>query len=190
MTGISLLVGDLEPKRIDLLSELVPKAKLIALLTNPTNANVERVVKNAQEAARARGSQFEVLRASSPSEIDTAFATLSPQHVDVLIVGIDTFFINRRAQVVALAARHAVPGIYAFREFVEAGGLISYGIDIIAVYRQLGVYTGRILNGEKPSDLPVQQPTRFELVINLKTAKGLALTVPPSLLARADEVIE
>ncbi|HEY1259464.1 MAG TPA: ABC transporter substrate-binding protein [Stellaceae bacterium] len=190
MTGISLLLGDLEPKRIELLSELVPKTKAIALLTNPTNRDVERVVNNAQHAAQARGFRFEVLQASRPSEIDAAFTAMSQRQVDALLVGIDTFFINRREQIVALAARNAVPAIYAFREFIAAGGLISYGIDIIAVYRQLGNYAGRILKGETPADLPVQQPTKFELLINLKTAKALGLTVPPTLLAQADEVIE
>jgi putative ABC transport system substrate-binding protein len=160
------------------------------LLTNPTNADVERVVEHAREAAQARGFRFEALRASSPAEIDAAFAAIAQRHIDALVVGIDTLFLTRRDQIVTLAARYAVPVSYPFHEFAAAGGLITYAIDVVAVYRQLGLYAGKILNGEQPADLPVQQPTKFELVINLKTAKALGLTVPPSLLARANEVIE
>jgi putative ABC transport system substrate-binding protein len=161
---------------------------VVALLVNPNNPNPW--IADVQEAARAKGVQLQVLKAATESEIDAAFATLVNTHADSLVVGDDPFFFNRRDQLVALASRHAVPAIYSYRDFAASGGLISYGASLTAVYRQQGIYAGRILNGAVPADLPVQQPTIFELVVNLKTAEALGLTVPPSILARADEVIE
>ena len=190
LTGFSLGVGELTPKRLDLLSELVPEAKVIALLVNPNNTGAERTMRSMEEAARAKGVQLPILKASTESEIDAAFATLIQMQAGALVVNGDPFIDGRREQILALAARHAVPAIYPLREFAVAGGLISYGTSRTAVHRQVGTYAGKILKGTKPADLPVQQPTRFELVINLKTAKALGLTVPQSLLARADEVIE
>jgi putative ABC transport system substrate-binding protein len=190
LTGVSLLTVELMAKRLELLSELVPQAGVIALLVNPNDVNAERIIRDVQEAARARGVQLNVLKAGSESEIDAAFPSLVQLQAGGLVVGTDPFFNSRREQLVALAARHAVPAIYEWREFASAGGLISYGSSLTAVYRQDGIYAGKILKGAKPADLPVQQPTTFELVVNLKTAKALGLTVPPSILARADEVIE
>jgi putative ABC transport system substrate-binding protein len=184
------MFAELTAKRLDLLSELVPQAKVIALLVNPSNGNAERIMGDGREAAREKGLQLHVLKASSESEIDIAFAALAQLHAGALVVGNDAFFSTRRAQLVALASRHAIPAISDAREFAASGGLISYGASITAVYRQLGIYAGRVLKGEKPADLPVQQPTVFELVINVKTAKALGLTIPQSILIRADEVIE
>jgi putative tryptophan/tyrosine transport system substrate-binding protein len=188
LTGIGILVAELNPKRFELLSELVPQAKAIAMLV-PT-PTTEPLIRTVQEAARPKGVQFHILKASSESEIDAAFAALVQRPADALLVFSDPFFFNRRAQIVALAARHAVPAIYEFREYATAGGLISYGASLSAASRQGGTYAGKILKGAKPADLPVLQPTTFELVINLKTAKALGLTIPPSILSRADEVIE
>jgi putative tryptophan/tyrosine transport system substrate-binding protein len=190
LTGVSNLVVELMPKRLELLSELIPQAKAIALLMNPNFAATEAMIRDVQEAARAKGLQLPILKAATESEIDAAFATLVQQHAAALVVSSDPFFASRREQIVALASRHAVPAIYAWREFAASGGLISYGVSLAAVYRQDGVYAGKILKGAKPADLPVQQPTIFELVVNLKTATALGITVPQSLLARADEVIE
>jgi putative ABC transport system substrate-binding protein len=190
LTGFSIFGSELNPKRLEVLSELVPQATLIALLVNPNNSLAERVVRDVQEAARAKGVQLDILKASTESEIDAALATLVQLHAGALLVGSDPFFFNRRDQLVALASRRAVPAIYDAREFAAAGGLISYGPSLTGTWRQVGAYVGRILKGAKPADLPVQQPTTFELVVNLKTAKALDLTVPPSILARADEVIE
>jgi putative tryptophan/tyrosine transport system substrate-binding protein len=187
VTGFSGLIIELSPKRVELLSELVPQARVIALLVNPSNPSTERAVRDVQEAARAKGVQVQVLKASSESEIDAAFASLVQLHTAALVVAGDAFFASRRDQLAALASRPAVPAIYPLRQFAVAGGLISYGPSL---RRQTGIYAGRILKGAKPADLPVQQPTTFELVVNLKTAKELGLTVPPSILARADEVIE
>jgi putative ABC transport system substrate-binding protein len=184
ITGFSILVRALMPKRLELLSELVPGARVIAMLVN-----IERNIGEMQQAARAKGVQLQILEAGTESQIDAAFATLVRLHAGALLVG-DPFYLNRREQLVALAARHAVPAIYDWRDYVVAGGLISYGASLADVYRQLAIYAGKILNGAQPADLPVQQPTRFELVINLKTAKALGLTVPPSILVRADEIIE
>jgi putative ABC transport system substrate-binding protein len=190
LTGFSLFVGELMPKRLELLSDLVPEARSIALLVNPNSASTERTIRELQEAARAKGVQLIILKAGTESEIDGAFGSLVELQARALLVGADPFLNSRRDQLVALASRHAVPAIYEWREFVASGGLISYGPSLTSMYRQLGIYAGRILKGAKPADLPVQQPTTFELVVNLKTAKALGLTVPPSILARADEVIE
>jgi putative tryptophan/tyrosine transport system substrate-binding protein len=190
LTGFSNVNTELHPKRLELMSELVPQARVIALLVNPTSPGSEAQIRVVQEAARAKGVQLQILKAATASEIDAPFATFVELHGGALLIGSDNFFYNQREQLVALASRHAVPASYMWREFSAAGGLISYGIDSIAVLRQVGIYAGRILKGEKPADLPVQQPTKFELVINLKTAQALGLTVPQSLLARADEVIE
>ena len=190
ITGVSFLVVELTAKRFDLISELVPQAKVIALLMNPNNEGTERQTRDAQEAARARGRQLHIFRASTENEIDAAFASLVNLHIDAILVGADGFFVNRREQLVAFASRYVVPAIYQWRQFADSGGLLSYGPSGTSVARQIGIYAGRILKGAKPTDLPVQQPTKFELVINMKTAKTLGLTVPQSLLALADEVIE
>ena len=190
LTGFSILTGELSPKRLALLSELVPQAKVIALMVNPNSPIAKRIIGDVQEAARAKGVQLSVLNASTEGEIAAAFAALVQLQAGALVVGNDPFFNNRREHLVALASRHAVPAIYEWREFAVAGGLISYGTSLTSVYRQHGGYTAKILKGAKPADLLVQQPTTFELVVNLKTAAALGLTVPQSLLARADEVIE
>ena len=190
MTGVSLLVIELVAKRLEFVQELVPDAAGVAGLVNPKNSNAGRNVAALQEAARAKGVQLHIVEASSEGDFETAFASLAALHAGALVVGADPFFNARRSQIVVLAARHSMPAIYEWREFVDAGGLISYGPSLPGVYRQMGAYVGRILGGEKPADLPVVQPTLFELVVNLKTAKTLGLAVPRSILARADEVIE
>ena len=178
-------------KRLQLLSELVPRVGVIALMVNPNNADhAERVIRDLQEAARTKGLQLHVLKAGSESEINSAFASLVQLHVDALVVAADPFLSSRREQLVALASRHAVPSSYAWREFAEAGGLISYGASLTFAYRLVGAYAGKVLKGAKPADLPVQQPTTFELVINLRTARALGLTVPQSMLMKADELID
>jgi putative tryptophan/tyrosine transport system substrate-binding protein len=190
LTGVSILTVELIAQRVELLSELVPQAGRIAPLVNANNANADRIVQDMQQAARTKGRRLNILKAGTESEIETAFESFVELHAGSLVIGADPFFYGRRDQFVALAARHAVPAIYPMREFAVAGGLISYGPSLTAAYGQLGSYDGKILKDAKPADLPVEQPTRFELVVNLNTAKALGLTVPPSILARADEVIE
>ncbi len=190
LTGLSILTFELTPKRLELLSELVPQARVFALLVNPGNTATERMMRDVEEAARTKGVQLPILKASTESEIDAAFASLVQMQAGAVVVAADPLFSSRREQLLALASRDAVPAIYAWRELAAAGGLISYGASIAGLVRQAGIYAGRILKGEKPADLPVEQPTKFELVVNLTTAKALGLTVPQSILARADEVIE
>jgi putative ABC transport system substrate-binding protein len=180
----------LSAKALGLLHELVPNAAVIALMVNPSNPESERSPRDAQEAARTLGLQLLVLNASTPDEINTAFATARRQRAGALLVSGDPFYSARRQQIIALAARDALPVMYVNREFVAEGGLMSYGNDAVDAYRRAGVHTGRILNGASPASLPVDQATRFEFVINLKTARALGLEVPPGLSARADEVIE
>jgi len=189
-TGVYIFQQVLEEKRLALLRGLVPAAELIAVLLNPTNANFQAQLRGVQDAARDLGQQVSILSASSERDIDAAFATVIQSHAGALLVGSDPFFDNERDQVVELVRRHAIPAIYEGREFVMAGGLASYGTSLANAYRQAGVYAGRVLGGEKAADLPVVQPTRFEFVINLKTAKALGLDVPPGLSASADEIIE
>jgi len=189
-TGVYIFQQVLEGKRLGLLHELVPAATLIAVLLNPTNANFQTQLRGIQDAARALGQQVSILSASTDREIDVALATVTESRAGALLVASDPFFNNERGQIVALAARHAIPAIYEGREFVMAGGLASYGTSLADAYRQAGIYAGRILRGEKPADLPIVQPTQFEFVINLKTAKALGLDVPPGLSASADETIE
>ncbi len=186
LTGVSMMSVELMPKLLELLLELVPQARVIALLANPDDPYTERIIGHTQEAARAKRVDLRILKARTESEIDGGFATLVELHADGLVLGPIGF----RPQIAALASRHAVPAIGFSRDFPDIGGLLSYGPSLTAAYHLKGIYAGRILKGEKPADLPVQQPTTFELVINLKTAKTLGLTVPLLLLARADEVIE
>jgi putative ABC transport system substrate-binding protein len=181
---------ELEAKRLEILRDVVPTAAVIGILINPTNSAAESRSKDLQIAARTLDRNIHIVSASSESDLEPAFATLIEQRAGALLVSTDSFFTSQRDRLVALAARHALPTIYAWREFVEAGGLVSYGPSINDVYRQAGIYTGRILKGEKPADLPFLRPTKFELVINLKTATALGLTIPPLTLALADEVIE
>jgi putative tryptophan/tyrosine transport system substrate-binding protein len=190
ITGVTQLNVEVAPKRLELAHELVPTATVIAVLVNPTNPNTEPHLRDLQAAARTLGVQLHVLHASTERDFDTVFATLSQLRAGALVVGSDGFFISRIEQLAALTLRHAVPAISPRREFAAAGGLMSYGGSIKDDYRLMGGYTGRILKGEKPADLPVQQATRIELVINMKTAKALGLTFPITLLGRADEVIE
>jgi ABC-type uncharacterized transport system substrate-binding protein len=190
-TGVNFFTGEIAAKRLGLMHELLPKAERIALLVSPNDAtNAEVTIRDTQAAASTLGLQIQVVNASTSDEIDVALATLARERPDALFVAPGAFFNSRRAQLATLTARHAIPASYAVRDYAEAGGLMSYGTDLGDMFRQVGVYTGRVLKGEKPADLPVLQPTKFEFVINLGTAKALGLTVPPTLLARADEVIE
>jgi putative ABC transport system substrate-binding protein len=190
ITGITMIAGALEPKRLELLREIAPKTTVVHILVNPNNAGVLQDIPTVAAAAGKLGLGFEVMQAGTESEIDAAFATMFREHVQALMVANDGFLTSRSDQIAALAARYALPTIYAWRQFPAAGGLISYGASISEAYRQSGLYVGQILKGTKPADLPVQQPTKFELVINAKAAKALGLEVPVSLLVRADEVIE
>jgi putative tryptophan/tyrosine transport system substrate-binding protein len=189
LTGVTLFAIELWGKRVELISELVPGARALAQLVNPTWPDAERSTAAVQEAARAKGLVLRILKASTESDIDAAFASLVDLQAGGLLVG-DPTYLGRREQIVALAARYSVPTIYDWREYVAAGGLISYGTSLTNTYRNVGAYVGKILKGARPADLPVQQPTTFELAVNLTTAKAMGLPVPPSILARADEVIE
>jgi putative tryptophan/tyrosine transport system substrate-binding protein len=190
LTGISFLSAELVPKRLELMHQLLPRAARFAVLVNPNSPSAASNINTARAAASAIGTQIEFFDARTDREIDTAFASLVQKRADALVLAGDPIFSNGRVHIATLAARHAVPTISYDRAFAEAGGLMSYGSSLSDQYRQVGIYTGRVLKGEKPADLPVVQPTRFELVINLKTAKTLGLEVPQSILLRADEVIE
>jgi putative tryptophan/tyrosine transport system substrate-binding protein len=191
LTGVAYLNVEVAPKRLELLHELIPTAKSIALLVNPANPVVaDAQAKELQAAISTLGLNLMLVKASNPLEMEDAFATLVRERVEALQIGVDPLFGNHVDQLVALAARHKVPTIYPWREFTAAGGLMNYGSSIPDAYRQVGVYTGQILKGAKPADLPVQRPTKLQFVLNLKTAKALGLEIPPTLLARADEVIE
>ena len=189
-TGVYIFQQVLEGKRLGLLRELVPSAASIAVLLNPTNANFQTQLRGVQDAARDLGQQVNILSANTEREIDVAFATVAQSGARALLVGSDPFFSSERDQVIALAARYAIPAIYEGREFATAGGLASYGTSLADAYRQAALYAGRILKGEKPADLPIVQPTKFEFVVNLKTAKTLGLNVSPGLAASADEIVE
>jgi putative ABC transport system substrate-binding protein len=189
-TGVNVLAAELGPKRLELLHEIVPKAASVAILVNPSSPVATFQTKLLQEAARAVGLQVQTLQVSRHEEFDAVFAEYLQRRADAMVVAADPFFNDRRDQLVALAAKHAVPSIYEWREFVDAGGLMSYGASLKDTFRQLGIFAGRILKGAKPADLPVEQPTKFELVINVKTAKALGLSIPQSLLIQASEVIE
>jgi putative tryptophan/tyrosine transport system substrate-binding protein len=190
ITGVSFLAKQTDPKRLELLHEIAPKATPIAILVNPTNPNSEAHLNEVRAAGHAIGQQLFVVRASTKPELYAAFAALAEQRAGALLIFADPFFSSQREQIALLAVRHALPTIYFLREYALAGGLMSYGTSIADAHRQVGIYAGRILKGEKSSDLPVVQPTKFELVINLKAANALGIDVPPTLLARADEVIE
>jgi len=189
-TGVAFMTVELTAKRLSLLHELVPGAAGVIALVDPNYALAEAIIKDLQEARATLGLQVEILYAGTAREIDAAFATMVQNRADALLMTASPFFTNRRVQIVTLATRHALPVLYDIREFAEAGGLMSYGPSFRDIYQQAGIYTGRILKGERPADLPVMQPTKFELVINLTTARALGITVPNMLLARADEVIE
>jgi putative ABC transport system substrate-binding protein len=190
VTGVTVIAGQLGAKRIELLREVMPKVAVVPMLVNPNNVNAAPDISDVQAAAAVMGIQVRVLNASSEQEIDAVFESVAQSKAGALLVNPDPFFLEHRHQLVALAARYRIPTVYYAREYAVAGGLMTYGASFTDMYRQGGVYVGRILKGDKPSDLPVMQPTKYELVINLKTAKALGLSVPPGLLTRADEVIE
>jgi putative ABC transport system substrate-binding protein len=190
ITGVNYFQSELGSKRVGLLHELLPKATVIGMLVNPTFADAEAEIRDAKQAALSLGLQIHVVYAQAVDEFDTAFATLAQQKVGALLFANDAFFLRERQQLIALTARYSMPAVYVWREFAVDGGLMSYSPSLAQGYRQVGIYVGRILKGEKPADLPVLQPTKFEFVINLRTAKRLSLTFPPGLLAIADEVIE
>jgi putative tryptophan/tyrosine transport system substrate-binding protein len=190
-TGVSIMTTALEAKHLELLREIAPRARLVAYLVNPTNADAEAQSQDIQAAARSAGQQVAIVQASTSAEFEPALAKAAEQNAGALLVADDPFFMSQREQLVKIVARHALPAVYAYREYVDAGGLMSYSASLIDTARQVGVYTGRILKGARPSDLPVVQPSKFDLVINLKTAKTLGgLTMPPTLLATADQLIE
>ena len=190
VSGMSLLAADMATKRVELIRDLLPRARAIAMITNPAYPGSHSEMAEVEAAGRSVGMQTHRVAASSPSDLDSAFTTISQLSADAFTVGADGFFITRREQFAALAAHYALPGMYPFPDFPASGGLLSYGLDLVDAYRQAGAYAGRILKGANPADLPVMQPTKFQLVINLKTVKALGLTVPQSIFARADEVIE
>ena len=190
ITGLSLFISTLMAKRLELLNEMIPATSAIAMFVNPNNPNADLETRNMQEAALTSARELHIIKVSNTSEIDAGFATLVQQHIGALLVGTDTFFFSQGHQIITLAARYQIPTIYFVHALAAAGGLLSYGPNFVNEWRQAGIYAGRILKGTKPTDLPILQPTKFELVINLKTAKALGLDVPPTLLARADEVIE
>jgi putative ABC transport system substrate-binding protein len=190
ITGVSLLTAELVQKRLELSREVVPNAAVVAMLVNPNNPNAEQNLRLAQEAARVIGLQLVIVKAGGASDLNTAFATIVQRQAGALVIAADPFFNSQSEQLAALTVRHAIPTIYQLREFAAAGGLISYGINLADAYRLAGNYAGQILKGAKPANLPVQQPTKFELFINLKTAKALGLIIPKQLLIGADEVIE
>ena len=190
VTGVVTLSGELAPKRLELLHELLPKTTIFAALVNPTNATAEIQSKDVNSAATNLGLKLHILHASSEREIETVFENLAELRIGALVVLTDPFFLARSERLAALALRHAVPTVFQYRTFAAAGGMMSYGTDIMELDRQAGLYVGRILKGEKPAELPVQQATKVELIINVKTIKAFGLDLPPALLARADEVIE
>jgi putative ABC transport system substrate-binding protein len=190
LTGQSMMSSDLAAKQLEILKELVPKASRVAVLQNPTNPGNAPEVRQAQDAARALGVRLQLVGASGPSEIDSAFAAMTNEQAGAVIVLVDAVLQNNRARITNLAARHRLPTVYGLREYAEAGGLLAYGPNRLDMFRHAATYVDKILKGAKPGELPIEQPTKFELVINLKTAKALGLTIPQSLLVRADEVIQ
>jgi putative ABC transport system substrate-binding protein len=189
-TGMSVFTSELDAKRLELLHQMAPNATVIGVLINPDYQNSRPEIAAVEAAARAMGRKIVVMNASSERDIDAAFTSIDQRQIGALLVSADALFVSRREQLVGLAARHSIPAVYDLREFVIAGGLMSYGASLADAYRVAGLYTGRIVKGERPADLPVMQPTKFDLVLNLKTAKALGLEIPPKLLALADEVIE
>jgi ABC-type uncharacterized transport system substrate-binding protein len=190
LTGVSLLAVEMATKRLELIRDLLPHARTVAMIVNPDYSGAESEMADVEAAGRTIEIKAHKLTARNALEIDTAFETIGGLHVDAFMVGTDGFFITRRHQLAALAARHAIPGVYPFPDYPAAGGLLSYGVSLMESYRQAGVYAGRILKGSKPADLPISQPTKFEFVINVWTAKALGLTIPPSFHLRADKVID